>query len=179
MSINIMRNKNNIFFSILAVLLIPVYLSATMIFKDVPRNHWAYDAIVELAERGIIEGYEGKVSSRFRGKKTLTRYEFAQALVKTIHKLEAEMGVSKATGAIDEVNVNEVLQKSQLSKTDVDLLKKLILEFQKELADMNLRVKEVETKQRDMELSQPKTPLYLSIGAAVVSVVALIIAIVK
>ncbi|MBU1076235.1 MAG: S-layer homology domain-containing protein [Spirochaetes bacterium] len=174
-----MKFKKQFFFSFIAVLLIPVYLYSAMIFKDVPRNHWAYDAIKELAERGIIEGYEGKVSSQFKGYKTLTRYEFAQALVKAIHKLEAEIGITRATGIIDEVNVNEVLTKSGLSKTDVELLKKLILEFQKELADMNLRVSEVETKQRNMELSQPKTPFYISIGAAVVSVIALIISIAK
>lgn len=174
-----MKFNNKLFLSVISVFLIPLYLCSAIIFKDVPKNHWAYDAIKELAERGIVEGYEGKVSTKFKGYKTLTRYEFAQALVKTIHKLEAEIGVTRATGVIDEVDVNQVLKKSSLNKNDLDLLKKLILEFQKELADMNLRVTEVETKQRNMELSQPKTPLYLSIGAAVVSVIALIISIAK
>jgi len=26
-------------------------------FSDTPANHWAYDAIAELAARGLIEGY--------------------------------------------------------------------------------------------------------------------------
>ncbi len=115
----------------------------------------------------------------FKGEKVLTRYEFAQALIKTIHKLEAEAGMSRATGVIDEVDVNEVLKKSGLEKKDLALLKKLINEFQKELADMNLRMNEVETKQRNMELSQPKIPLYLSIGAVIISFIALIISIAK
>ncbi len=174
-----MKFNKDFFLSLISLILIPVYLHTAIIFKDVPRNHWAYDAIKELADRGIIEGYGGKVSNKFKGYKTLTRYEFAHALVKTIRKLEAEIGVTKATGVIDEVNVNEVLQKSGLNAKDMELLKKLILEFQKELEDMNLRVTEVETKVRNMELSQPKTTLYLSIGAAILSVVALIISIAK
>jgi len=171
--------KCKIFSSIIAIILIPAILSAEMIFNDVPRNHWAYDAVAELADRGIIEGFEGKASRKFKGNKPLTRYEFAQALLKTIHKLEAEIGVTRATGAIDEVDVNEVLNKSGLDKKDVELLKKLIDEFKKELADMNLRVTDLEAKQRNMELSQPKTPLYVSIGSAIISVIALIIAIAK
>lgn len=174
-----MKVKKNLFISVVSIILIPVYIQATMIFNDVPKNHWAYEAIQELAERGIIEGYEGKVSTKFKGNKLLSRYEFAQALLKTIYKLEAEIGVTRPTGAIDEVDVDKILEKSNLKAQDIELLKKLIQEFQKELADMNLRVTDLEIKQRNMELSQPKTPLYISIGAAVLSVIAMIIAISK
>ena len=174
-----MKFKSEFFLSFIAVIMIPIYLTASMPFKDVPKDHWAYDAIQELAERGMIEGYEGKASNYFKGNKSLTRYEFAQAIMKIIRKLEAEIGVSKATGMIDEVNVDEVLNKSNLDEKDVELLKKLVREFQKELADMNLRVTELEIKQRNMELEQPKTALYLSVGAAVLSVIALIVSIVK
>ena len=75
---------------IVAVLMIPVYLSASMFFIDVPKNHWAYDAVRELAERGLIEGYDGKISNQFKGDRTLTRYEFAQALMKMVLKWEAD-----------------------------------------------------------------------------------------
>ncbi len=174
-----MKFNQKLFLSIVSIIMVPAYLIAAMPFKDVPTDHWAYDAVRELAERGMIEGYDVKTSNQFKGDRTLSRYEFAQALMKMIQKLEAEIGVTKATGMIDEVNVDEVLSKSSLDEKDVELLKKLVKEFQKELADMNLRVNEVETKQRNMELSQPKTPLYISLGAAVLSVVALIVVIVK
>lgn len=171
--------NKGVFMSIIALFLIPVYIHGAVFFSDVPKNHWAYDAIRELSERGVIEGFEGKASARFEGNKALTRYEFAQALYRTIQKLEAEIGVTKATGAIDEVNVRSLLEKSSLGAQDTELLKKLILEFQKELADMNLRVTNLEAKQRNMELSQPKTPFYLSLGAAVVSVIALIVSLAR
>lgn len=173
-----MRNKG-LFMGVVVLFLIPAYIRAAVIFNDVPKNHWAYDAVRELSERGIIEGFDHRASSRFEGGKVLTRYQFAQALYRTIQKLEAEIGVSKATGVIDEVNVRSLLEKSSLGAQDTELLKKLILEFQKELADMNLRVTDLEAKQRNRELSAPQTPLYLSLGAALVSVIALIVSLVR
>ena len=32
-------------------------------FSDVPADHWAYDAVAELADEGVIEGY-GRSSCR-------------------------------------------------------------------------------------------------------------------
>lgn len=29
-------------------------------FPDVPRNHWAYSAVTELHEKGILQGYPGQ-----------------------------------------------------------------------------------------------------------------------
>ena len=26
-------------------------------FKDVPRNHWAYESVADLARKGILKGY--------------------------------------------------------------------------------------------------------------------------
>ncbi len=43
----------------------------------VPFDHWAYDAVQQLIDMGIIIGYP---DGCFRGDRTLTRYEFAMAL---------------------------------------------------------------------------------------------------
>jgi len=43
-------------------------------FADVPTDHWAYDAIAELAAKGLIEGYP---DGAFRGDRAMTRYEMA------------------------------------------------------------------------------------------------------
>ena len=162
----------------ISILLIPCITFAGMNFDDVPKNHWAYDAISELSERGIIEGFEGVNTKKFQGEKPLTRYEFAQALYKAIVKLETELSIKKSNS--NEIDVNEVLSKSNLDKKDVELLKKLIEEFKKELTDMNLRVSDLETKQRRAEIKKTdKTPLYLSIGSAIISVIALIVSISK
>ena len=50
-------------------------------FSDVPSGHWAYDAVAQLAENGIIEGYG---DSTFRGERQITRYEMAQMVAKAM-----------------------------------------------------------------------------------------------
>jgi len=54
-------------------------------FPDVPFNHWAYDAIDELSDLGLIEGYP---DGTFQGDRTWTRYEFAVMLMRTVNFLE-------------------------------------------------------------------------------------------
>ena len=46
----------------------------SLLFPDVPENHWAYDYVKKLADRGLLEGYP---DGEFKGNRTLTRYEFA------------------------------------------------------------------------------------------------------
>lgn len=48
--------------------------SENMRFKDVPETHWAYKAIDELAEKGIINGYE---DGTFKPNGNVTRAEVA------------------------------------------------------------------------------------------------------
>ena len=43
-------------------------------FEDVPRDHWAYDAVAQLAADGVIEGYG---DGTYRGEQEITRYEMA------------------------------------------------------------------------------------------------------
>ncbi len=44
-------------------------------FSDVPAGHWAYDAVAQLAQDGVIDGYG---DNTFQGDKNITRYEMAQ-----------------------------------------------------------------------------------------------------
>src|SRR5579875_1891934 len=41
---------------------------------DVPPNHWAYDAVRQLAADGYIQGYP---DGQFKGQRPMTRYEAA------------------------------------------------------------------------------------------------------
>ena len=52
-------------------------------FSDVPAGHWAYDAVTELADAGIIDGYP---NGTFGGNKLMTRYEMAQIVAKAMAK---------------------------------------------------------------------------------------------
>ncbi|MFV0635769.1 ESPR-type extended signal peptide-containing protein [Mitsuokella sp. WILCCON 0060] len=46
----------------------------SLLFPDVPENHWAYTYVKKLAERGLLEGYP---DGEFKGDRLMTRYEFA------------------------------------------------------------------------------------------------------
>lgn len=48
------------------------------IFSDLPQNHWAYNAVKFMVERGIIAGYPDKT---FRPDNPVTRSEFARIMV--------------------------------------------------------------------------------------------------
>ena len=84
-------------------------------FTDVPRDHWAYDAIEQLAADGVLEGYG---DGTYRGDLAITRYEMAQMTARAMSK------------AVD--------------GTDKALLDKLAAEFAAELKSLGVRVAELE-----------------------------------
>lgn len=65
----------------------------TAMFPDVPENHWAYEYVKGLCEKGIIEGYP---DGNFNGNR-MTRYEFAAMLYRALAK-----GVSLDARAVKE-----------------------------------------------------------------------------
>ncbi len=52
-------------------------------FSDVPADHWAYDAVAQLAAEGVVEGYG---DGTFVGGQEITRYEMAQMVAKAMAK---------------------------------------------------------------------------------------------
>lgn len=51
-------------------------------FKDVPKSHWANEAINYLVEKGILKGYPGNV---FKPNQSISREEYATILVKALN----------------------------------------------------------------------------------------------
>ena len=88
-------------------------------FSDVPADHWAYDAIDQLAADGVIEGYN---DGTFAGDKAITRYEMAQIVARAMANCEGADAADKAT---------------------VD---KLAAEFSAELDSLGVRVDAIEKK---------------------------------
>ena len=62
--------------------------------QTVPFDHWAYDAVQQLVDMGIIIGYP---DGTFRGNRVMTRYEFAMAVSRLLDAIEA-MGVAGPQG---------------------------------------------------------------------------------
>lgn len=48
-------------------------------FSDVPSNHWAYNSLIALASKGVINAYG---NARFNGDRYATRYEVAMMVAK-------------------------------------------------------------------------------------------------
>ena len=88
-------------------------------FSDVPVDHWAYDAVAQLADDGIIEGYG---DGTYRGQNEITRYEMAQM-------------VAKAMAKEDQANAQ---QKAMIDK--------LAAEFSEELNNLGVRVANLESR---------------------------------
>ena len=84
-------------------------------FSDVPADHWAYDAVSQLAADGVIEGYG---DSTFKGNRNITRYEMAQMVAKAM---------AKSTSGVDKA-----------------LVDKLAAEFAEELNNLGVRVANLE-----------------------------------
>ena len=91
-------------------------LAAANPFSDVPADHWAYDAVSQLAADGVIEGYG---DTTFRGNQNITRYEMAQMIAKA-------------------------MAKSDVSAADKALIDKLAAEFSDELNNLGVRVSNLE-----------------------------------
>ena len=90
-------------------------------FSDVPRDHWAYDAVTQLAADGVVEGYG---DGTYRGDRNITRYEMAQMTAKA-------------------------MAKGDMSASDRALVDRLAAEFADELNNLGVRVSNLE-KHADM-----------------------------
>ncbi len=92
-------------------------------FSDVPRGHWAYDAVTQLAADGVIEGYG---DGTFLGNRNITRYEMAQMVAKALAR--------------------------NPQGTDRAALDRLAAEFAEELNNLGVRVAELEKYADKVEL---------------------------
>ena len=62
-------------------------LAAAPNFKDVPENHWAKEAVENLAARGIVEGFP---DGTFRGNDYVTRYQIAMLVYRLLEAAPLE-----------------------------------------------------------------------------------------
>lgn len=125
-------------------------------FKDVPAEHWAYEACDTLRARGILIGYPDGL---YRGKRTLTRYEFAVALRRLLDTIGSGQAGAKgepgppgpagATGPAGEQGPPGPAG-AGISSDDLDQLKKLTAEFKNELASLGVDLNAVKKKLDDL-----------------------------
>jgi len=105
--------------------------SAPDMFKDVPRDHWAYETIDSVRVKGILIGYP---DSYFRGNRTLSRYEFAVALDRALLRVLGEVRDLPGGSAAQPAPTRTPA--AALAPIDVSSLRRLISEFRAELASL-------------------------------------------
>ncbi len=110
--------------------------------RDVAPTEWAYEALRSLVERyGCIVGYPDRT---FRGNKSLSRWEFAAGLNACLNVME------------------RLIQEGGIGKEDIDKLKRLVQEFQGELAALGAKIDNLEGRVSFLENHQFSTTTKLN-----------------
>ena len=92
----------------------PQYDKKDVNFPDIPANHWAYEYVKDLADKGLVEGYP---DGEFKGNRAMTRYEYAAIIYRALQlgaPIDGKMG-----RAINEFNP-ELTRLRDLDRTRVD-----------------------------------------------------------
>ncbi|WP_302161978.1 S-layer homology domain-containing protein, partial [uncultured Dialister sp.] len=95
-------------------------------FSDVTPSDWAYQAVVDLSDQGVVEGYP---DGTFKGERNITRYELAQIIARLMAKEDQLNAEQRAT------------------------LDKLAGEYADELANLGVRVANLEKKVGNLSFS--------------------------
>ena len=96
-----------------------VSASAANPFSDVSTSDWAYQAVSQLSDQGIVEGYP---DGTFKGERNITRYELAQIIARLMAK------------------------EDQLNAQQQATINKLATEYAEELSNLGVRVSNLEKK---------------------------------
>jgi len=158
--------KKTLLIVAMALLIAVPSFAQTSPADTVPFEHWAYDAVQQLVDAGIIIGYP---DGTFRGDRAMTRYEFAMAISRLLNQLptgggagergpQGETGPAGPAGApgatgpagppgatgpqgpagnIDEAQIAEIVNR-------------LLNEFRDELADLREDVEYIQTDLYDL-----------------------------
>ena len=95
-------------------------------FSDVTPDDWAYQAVVDLSEQGVVIGYP---DGTFRGERNITRFEMAQIIARML--------------------ANE----DQMNAEQRAMLDKLAGEYADELGNLGVRVSNLEKKVGNLSFS--------------------------
>jgi hypothetical protein len=90
-------------------------------YSDVPVKHWCYQAVTQLSQEGILDGYS---DGTFKGDKVVTRFEMAQVVAKAMKK--------------------------SLNPNEKNLVDKLAREFATELNEMGIKVDGIQDQMNNM-----------------------------
>jgi len=102
---------------------------AAPLFGDLPAGHWAYDAVANLAAKGLIEGYP---DGTFKGDRACSRWELAMVIARFLAKNDQEHA-------------------SFATKDELEQLRILVKEFDDELEAIGVRVTNLEEQYQKLD----------------------------
>jgi len=111
--------------AVLAVIAAPAF-AAMNPFMDVPASHWAYDAVAQLAARGVVSGYP---DGSYKGPQPATRYEIASIIARALALIDFD----------------------KADRQDAELMRRLIVEFSDELDALGVRAATLESRFGEMD----------------------------
>jgi len=134
---------------------------------DVPRNHWAFEAVDTLFKAGILHGYP---DGTFKGNRMVSRYELAGTLATVngqfdarIKALQGQLDALKAQKVSTDAEAAQLLEKAKALKADIEeirlqreavvgltgtmaSLREQLQKIRESLAETHEKVKSVDTK---------------------------------
>jgi len=112
-------------------------------FKDLDPKHWAYEAVTDLQQKGVLLGYP---DGYFKGKRTLTRYEFAIALKRALDKIGTITGPAGPAGPAGAPGDAGPAGPPGMTPDEVNQLRRLTDEFRNELTSLGANVRDINGK---------------------------------
>ncbi len=148
-----MKTKFTIVTVLIALFLLMLAgISSAKSFDDVPRTHWAYDAVEYLASKGLVEGYP---DGTYQGNKEMNRYELAILVARAYAKLE-EMTDEDVTIDVEaimndlmdefETELAEIRDLVKANKVKIDDLQRKLKENSEADADLASKLENLGTK---------------------------------
>jgi hypothetical protein len=120
-------------------------------FPDIPDNHWAYQAIQDLANKGLVKGYP---DGKFLGNRELTRYEFASVIdriLQTLEDIKSAPAPAPAQPAVSDDDLNKIQVLVDTFQTQLNAQQDNIVKAQadvqalrKDVADTKVLVKKAQ-----------------------------------
>jgi hypothetical protein len=104
-------------------------MASAATFSDVPASHWAYQAVSELTDKGIIQGFP---NGTFKGNELVSRYHLA-------------MITSRLLASIEQNGIGSI------AKNDLETIEKLTVEFADELALLGVKVTALEDDMKEVK----------------------------
>jgi len=190
-------SKGLLVFGLAFLLLVPS-LALAGTFEDVKDSHWAYKSVESLAEKGIVKGIPRNNKLYFDGSKNMTRYEFAVAMDNAIKYLTERSGgpfiLETETIEVPQKlpTLTEVPEQSsnifsldetrllQLEKTIKNLTSQIDI-HERDILELGKRVQNLEeASAKGTTISGKRdTTFWMSAGALICSIAALLIAVGK